>query len=237
MSIAVSSSAQPATKPGQPAELRLVAYVNTGSAVSPSSRALMRTIDVIGSLLLILLLSPLMLLLALLVKRSSPGPAIFRHERIGRGGVPFVMLKFRSMSEGTHQRVLQDPELRRTYEANGFKLAAGDPSITPLGRVIRRTSLDELPQLFNVLRGEMSLVGVRPIEDGQLRARSPYDQDLYTVHRPGVTGLWQVEGRSLVGDEARADLDRRYLESWSAGRNLGLIVRTPRAVLLGAGAH
>jgi len=197
----------------------------------------MRLIDVSFSVGLLILLSPVLLLIALLVKRSSPGPIVFRQQRIGSDGQLFDVLKFRSMCDGTDLQLLADPELRRQYEKNNFKLQADDPRITPVGRVIRKTSFDELPQLFNVLRGEMSLVGVRPLLARELALRSPYDQELYMQHTPGLTGLWQVEGRSSVGDDDRIELDRRFLETWSPQQNLGLLARTPRAVLLGVGAH
>ena len=197
----------------------------------------MRLLDVIGALFLLIVLSPVVLLVALLVWRSSPGPVIFRQQRIGRNGQLFNVLKFRSMCDGTDLQLLTDPELRRRYEQNDFKLQADDPRITPVGRVIRKTSVDELPQLFNVLRGDMSLVGVRPLLARELALRSHYDQEMYMQHLPGLTGLWQVEGRSSVGDDARAELDRRFLEAWSPQQNLALLVRTPRAVLLGVGAH
>ena len=220
----------------RPVDLRLVSNVEVVSSVSVAERRMMRTIDVVCSLLLLVLLAPVMAVVAILVKRSSPGPFIFRQERVGRGGDVFEVFKFRSMADGTDRQVLDDPELRRRYEANDFKLQADDPRITPIGRFIRKTSLDELPQLFNVLRGEMSLVGVRPLLARELALRSPYDQELYALHAPGLTGLWQVEGRSMVGDDARVDLDRRFLEEWSRGPTVGLIMRTPGGVV-GVGAH
>ena len=218
-------------------ELQLVPNIAVRSTVPIASRRLMRLVDVIGALFLLIMLSPVVLLVALLVWRSSPGPVIFRQQRIGRGGQLFNVLKFRSMCDGADLQLMSNPDLRRLYERNDFKLPADDPRITPIGRVIRRMSLDELPQLCNVLRGEMSLVGVRPIEAGQLALRSPYDQEMYMQHLPGLTGLWQVEGRSSIGDDARVELDRRFLETWSPQQNLALLVRTPRVVLLGVGAH
>lgn len=218
-------------------ELQLVPNIAVRSSVPNANRRLMRLVDVVGALFLLIVLSPVVLLVALLVWRSSPGPVIFRQQRIGRNGRLFNVLKFRSMCDGTDLQLLTDPELCRRYEQNNFKLEADDPRITPVGRVIRKTSLDELPQLFNVLRGDMSLVGVRPLLPRELALRSRYDQEMYMHHLPGLTGLWQVEGRSSVGDDARVDLDRRFLEAWSPRQNLGLLARTPRAVLLGVGAH
>jgi lipopolysaccharide/colanic/teichoic acid biosynthesis glycosyltransferase len=237
MTSALTTSSRPASHLDHHVELHLVSNVEVRSTVSTGSRLVMRAIDVVGALVLLVLFSPVMAVVAILVKRSSPGAIIFRQERIGKDGRLFDVFKFRSMAAGTDAQVLNDPELRRRYEQNNFKLDAADPRITRVGRVIRKTSLDEMPQLVNVLRGDMSLVGVRPLLARELALRSPYDQELYALHRPGLTGLWQVEGRSSVGHEDRADLDRRYLECWSAPANVGLLIRTPRAVLCGAGAH
>jgi exopolysaccharide production protein ExoY len=168
---------------------------------------------------------------------TSHGPAIFRQSRVGLGAQSFEVLKFRTMDDGTHDHVLNDPDLRRSYETNDFKLPSDDPRITRVGRFLRRTSLDELPQLVNVLRGQMSLVGVRPLLPQELQIRSRHDRELYAHHRPGLTGLWQIEGRSTVGDSDRIELDRRYLEGWSVRSNVKILLRTPRAVLFGAGAH
>jgi lipopolysaccharide/colanic/teichoic acid biosynthesis glycosyltransferase len=202
-----------------------------------SSRRLSRVLDIAVGLPLLIVCAPLMLVIAVLVKATSRGPVIFRQSRVGLGAESFEVLKFRTMANGTHAEVLDDPELRRLYEANDFKLPSDDPRITRVGRFLRRTSLDELPQLVNVLRGQMSLVGVRPIEYEQLALRSPYDQALYHHHKPALTGLWQVEGRSAYRDSHRVDLDRRCLEQWSVRSNLKILLRTPKAVLAGAGAH
>jgi lipopolysaccharide/colanic/teichoic acid biosynthesis glycosyltransferase len=205
--------------------------------VSMGSRRLNRALDIMFGLALLILFAPLMLVIAVLVGVTSHGPAIFRQSRVGLGAESFEVLKFRTMANGTHAEVLDDPELRLLYEANDFKLPSDDPRITRFGRFLRRTSLDELPQFVNVLKGEMSLVGVRPIEYDQLALRSPYDQALYHNHRPALTGLWQVEGRSAYRDSHRVDLDRRCLEQWSVRSNLKILLRTPKAVLAGAGAH
>ena len=141
-----------------------------------------------------------MLLLAIAVKRSSPGPVFFRQERIGQNGRPFSVLKFRSMRTGAHADLVRDPIAHRRYQENGFKLDADDPRITPIGRFIRATSLDELPQLINVLAGEMSLVGIRPLLAEEVDLRSDYDRACYQAMKPGMTGLWQVSGRSSVGN-------------------------------------
>jgi lipopolysaccharide/colanic/teichoic acid biosynthesis glycosyltransferase len=202
-----------------------------------SSRRLSRVLDIAVGLPLLIVCAPLMLVIAVLVKATSRGPVIFRQSRVGLGAESFEVLKFRTMANGTHAEVLDDPELRRLYEANDFKLPSDDPRITRVGRFLRRTSLDELPQLVNVLRGQMSLVGVRPLLQQELQIRCRHDRELYAHHRPGLTGLWQVAGRSTVGDTDRIELDRRYLEGWSVRSNVKILLRTPRAVLFGAGAH
>ncbi|WP_395156886.1 sugar transferase [Ilumatobacter sp.] len=223
----------------QPVLLRLVTTQPTLDlpSVTVTSRRISRAIDVVAATILLVVSAPVMAVIALLVKLTSPGPAIFRQQRVGLGGELFEVLKFRTMANGTHAAVLDDPELRALYELNDFKLASDDPRITKIGRFLRRTSLDELPQLVNVLRGQMSLVGVRPLLQNELELRSRHDRDLYVHHRPGLTGLWQIEGRSSVGATDRIKLDRSYLENWSVRSNVKILLRTPRAVLFGHGAH
>ncbi len=206
-------------------------------SVSARSRRLNRAVDVAVALAVLVVAAPVMLAIAAAIRFTSPGPVIFRQQRVGRGGRLFEVLKFRTMANGTHDEVLNDPEMRAIYELNDFKLPGDDPRITRVGRWLRRTSLDELPQLVNVLRGEMGLVGVRPIEYEQLVSRPQYDQDLYCYHRPALTGLWQVAGRSEYRDTHRIELDRQCLEQWSVRENFKILVRTPKAVLAGAGAH
>lgn len=205
--------------------------------VKPVDRALMRAIDVVGSLLLLVILAPIALASAVAVRLTSQGPVIFRQKRVGMGGEIFEVLKFRTMENGTHDKVLADSNLYELYKANDFKLPAEAAMTTSVGKWLRRTSMDEIPQLVNVLRGEMGLVGVRPIELEQLDERSVYDQALYRSHRPALTGVWQVEGRSEFRDEHRIELDRRTLEGWGLLTNVSLLLRTPFAVLRGAGAH
>ena len=200
-------------------------------------RIAMRTIDVVGAGVLLVLLAPVGLVAWALISMTSRGPAIFRQDRVGRGGDLFEVLKFRTMFDGTHQAVLDDPFVRRRYEANDFKLRPDDPQITRIGRWLRKSSIDEIPQLVNVLRGEMSLVGVRPLLERELAIRPEYDQRLYRCHLPGLTGLWQIGGRSAVGDHDRIALDREYLQTWSMRSNISILLRTPWAVIRGAGAH
>lgn len=190
-----------------------------------------RALDITISLMALIVLLPVMLLLAIAVKRSSPGPVFFRQERIGQNGRPFSVLKFRSMRTGAHADLVRDPIAHRRYQENGFKLDADDPRITRIGRFIRATSLDELPQLINVLAGEMSLVGIRPLLAEEVDLRSDYDRACYQAMKPGMTGLWQVSGRSSVGNCDRHALDRTYIETWSLRADLRVLLRTPIAVL------
>lgn len=214
-----------------------VVLAQTLPSVSQRSRRLNRVVDVVAAVVGLVVAAPVMLAIAIAIRATSTGPVIFRQRRVGQGGRMFDVLKFRTMRNGTHDEVLADPEMRAIYELNDFKLPGDDPRITSVGRWLRRTSLDELPQLINILRGEMGLVGVRPIEYEQLALRPQYDQDLYRYHRPALTGLWQVAGRSEYRDTHRIELDRQCLEQWSVRENFRILVRTPRAVLAGAGAH
>jgi len=196
----------------------------------PGHRA-KRVLDITISLLALIILAPVMLAVAIAVKLNSPGPALFRQERVGQNGRTFSLAKFRSMRHGADADLVRDAGAHRRYQENGFKLAADDPSITRVGRFIRATSLDELPQLLNVLAGEMSLVGIRPVVADQLALRPAYDQACYRALKPGMTGLWQVSGRSSVEHGDRAALDREYIETWSVEADLRVLVRTPIAVL------
>jgi len=209
-------------------------------------RATKRLIDVLGSLALLVLLSPVFLVIAAAIKLTSQGPTLFRQKRIGEHGTPFTFLKFRSMyvnnDASQHKEYVRQLIAGQAAKqpANGagegvFKLT-NDPRITPVGNFLRRTSLDELPQFLNVLRGDMSLVGPRP--------PVPYEVENYAVwHRrrlleakPGITGLWQVEGRSRVGFDDMVRLDLRYAKNCSPWLDLKILVQTPKAVIAGNGA-
>jgi lipopolysaccharide/colanic/teichoic acid biosynthesis glycosyltransferase len=205
-----------------------------------------RSIDLLGALAGLLVLAPLLLVIAAAVKLSSPGPVIFRQLRIGYRGKLFPMYKFRSMAvaadPGLHQSYVSDliaagePAGGRTGEPTEFKIRR-DPRVTRVGRFLRRWSLDELPQLFNVLRGDMSLVGPRPdpsyAREGYARW---YHRRMLDV-KPGITGLWQVEGRSRVTYRTMVRMDLRYSRSLSLRADLKLLARTLRAVLSGRGAY
>ena len=215
----------------------LVALGESTVRVSSTARQVMRVIDVVVASVSLIVLSPLVLAASVLIAMTSRGPVIFRQQRVGRDGRLFEVLKFRTMVDGTHLEVLADPVTRDVYERNDFKLPQDDPRITKVGRFLRKTSLDEVPQLVNVIRGEMGLVGVRPLLERELKLRPEHDRQLYYLQRPGLTGLWQIAGRSMVGDLDRFALDREYLQTWSVRTNVRILLRTPRAVLRGAGAH
>lgn len=193
-------------------------------------RAVKRWLDVPVALLGIVLTSPLWLLCILGIAISMPGPLFYAHSRIGRGGRSFKLLKFRSMVEDADKQQL---------DLEGFdeqmKLKA-DPRITPLGRVMRKLSLDELPQLINILRGELSLVGPRPIVADELARYGHWGRLLLTVP-PGLSGLWQVSGRSDVSYQRRVDFDLYYINNWSLGLDLVILARTLPAVLSRKGAY
>jgi exopolysaccharide biosynthesis polyprenyl glycosylphosphotransferase len=197
-----------------------------------------RATDALLGGVLLLLLSPLMAVVALLVKLTSSGPVIFSQARLGQGGRRFRIFKFRTMRADAEDLLQRTPELRRKYEQNNFKLPEGeDIRVTPLGRILRATSLDELPQLINVLRGEMSLVGPRPIVPDELLRYGDYGSLLLMV-KPGMTGNWQVSGRSRLVDYAdRVRLDMEYLRDQSFGADLEILIRTVGAVARMDGAH
>ena len=196
--------------------------------------AVKRAFDILVSAILIALLAIPGLIVALLVRLTSPGPAIYRNPRIGVGEGEFAMLKFRSMYQDAE---LQQAELEDQNEADGpiFKIR-DDPRITPIGRILRRFSIDELPQLWNVLRGEMSLVGPRPLPLRDYERLEPWHRGRYRV-LPGITGLWQVSGRSALGFDDLVRLDFYYVENWSIWLDIEIIARTPLAVLRGQGAY
>jgi exopolysaccharide biosynthesis polyprenyl glycosylphosphotransferase len=194
---------------------------------------LKRAFDVAGSLILLLLFSPVLLLIALAVKLTSRGPVIYRSRRPGIGGEPFSCLKFRTMYGDAEHR---QPELERANEKGGaiFKIKR-DPRVTPVGQFLRRWSLDELPQLFNVLRNEMSLVGPRPLPQRDFDRLDDWHRKRYRV-LPGITGLWQVSGRSELDFDELVRLDFLYLENWSVFLDLSILLKTIPAVFKAKGA-
>jgi exopolysaccharide biosynthesis polyprenyl glycosylphosphotransferase len=195
--------------------------------LTPRATFVKRALDVAGSLLGIVLAAPPMLLIAALVKATSKGPVLFRQKRIGREGKPFYMLKFRSMHEDADRR---KDELRDRNEAEGLFKIADDPRITRIGRTLRRTSLDELPQLFNVLLGEMSLVGPRPLvpeEDRQIQGW--HRRRLHLT--PGITGPWQVLGSARIPLREMVTIDYLYVANWSLWGDIKVLLRTVAAMV------
>lgn len=202
-----------------------------------SSRILKRSFDIVGSISIIMILSPLLIYICTKVKKDG-GPAIYGHERIGKGGKPFKCLKFRSMvtnsKEVLEHLLATDATAKQEWDST-FKLK-NDPRITKIGGFLRRTSLDELPQLFNVLKGEMSLVGPRPIITAELE-RYNEEVDYYLLSKPGMTGLWQVSGRSDVDYETRVYLDAWYVKNWSMWNDIAILFKTIGVVLKRDGAY
>jgi exopolysaccharide biosynthesis polyprenyl glycosylphosphotransferase len=190
--------------------------------LTKSSKYMKRCLDIFVSFAALVVFAPLIALIALAIKVTSPGPVLFRQKRIGRHGVAFEMLKFRSMYEGSDELREQLAELN---EADGLFKIEDDPRVTSIGRIIRRTSLDELPQLFNVLRGEMSLVGPRPlVVDEDARVRGWLRRRLDVI--PGMTGIWQVLGSSRIPLHEMVKIDYLYRANWSLWLDIKILLRT-----------
>jgi Undecaprenyl-phosphate galactose phosphotransferase WbaP len=215
----------------------IVMLVSQSNLARPLSRVMKWSFDQIAALILMLLLAPLLCTLAVLVRRDG-GPALFRHRRIGASGRTFDCIKFRTMvvdADQTLRRAIQqDPDAAAEW-ASTQKLR-NDPRVTPIGRFLRRSSLDELPQLLNVLRGEMSLVGPRPIVQAEV-ARYGSDIEHYYAARPGLTGLWQVSGRNDISYTRRVRLDVWYVRNWTLWHDIAILFKTIPAVFLQRGAH
>ena len=195
---------------------------------------LKRLIDVTFSLVALVVFAPLMVAAAAAVKLSSPGPVFFRQERVGQNGIAFRVMKFRSMCADAEREVAELMEQNGGYRP--FYKIRCDPRVTAVGKFLRRTSIDELPQFFNVLRGHMSIVGPRP----QVRAEvDQYEQAHYRrlLVKPGITGLWQVSGRSDLPWHRAVRLDVRYVDEWSLAKDLSIMARTVKVVLSSRGAY
>jgi lipopolysaccharide/colanic/teichoic acid biosynthesis glycosyltransferase len=208
-------------------------------------RALKRGMDILGSLVLLILLSPVFFVIAAAVKLTSRGPILFRQKRIGEHGTAFTFLKFRSMyvnndasqhKEYVRQLIAGQAAKQTNGAGEGIFKLTNDPRITPVGNFLRRSSLDELPQFFNVLKGDMSLVGPRPPVPYEVEAYATWHRRRLLEAKPGITGLWQVEGRSRVGFDDMVRLDLRYARHSSPWLDLKILVQTPRAVIAGNGA-
>jgi lipopolysaccharide/colanic/teichoic acid biosynthesis glycosyltransferase len=220
--------------------------------------AIKRLIDVVGSAIGLILSTPIFLVIAGLIKLTSEGPVFFRQQRIGQHGTPFTFLKFRTMftnnDHSVHKEFVQQliagkvkPSSNGNGNGNGNRNGNGnghgvykiksDPRVTRIGSFLRRSSLDELPQLINVLKGEMSLVGPRPPVRYEVEAYEIWHRGRLMEAKPGITGLWQVNGRSRVKFDEMVRLDIRYARTWSLWLDIKILLRTPHAVLLGEGAY
>jgi lipopolysaccharide/colanic/teichoic acid biosynthesis glycosyltransferase len=222
-------------------------YMSGGTRCAPSGegvvkqpcikRSCKRVVDLALGVGCLVAVSPVLLLVALAVKTTSPGPIFFRQTRLGRDMREIVVYKFRTMRLDAEERLRSDPELLSEYLRNGHKLPADrEVRLSPIGRLLRQSSIDELPQLINVLQGRMSLVGPRPVLPTE--GHTLYGSNLATClsMRPGMTGLWQVSGRSLVTGTERARLDLEYVRSWSLKGDFGILLRTCRVVVSREGA-
>ncbi len=197
-----------------------------------------RVMDIVSSIILIIVFLPVLIITAIIIKLTSPGPVIFKQKRVGQNK-EFDMFKFRSMRVGDNDKFLKEnyPELWKKYKANDWKLSAKeDPRITPIGRFIRSTSIDEMPQFINVLKGEMSLVGPRAYRDEELKEYAKkypktraYIADIRSV-KPGITGPWQVSGRNELPFEKRSKMDSDYIKNRSLREELLIILKTPFAM-------
>jgi len=206
-----------------------------------------RVMDIVGSALAPILLSPVFLLLAILIKLTSRGPVFYRQQRVGQYGVPFMFLKFRSMIASTDATIHKE-YVRKFISGEAEQTAAdgnqkvvykitNDPRVTWIGRIMRRTSLDELPQFFHVLTGVMSLVGPRPPIPYEIEAYDIWHRRRVLEAKPGITGLWQVHGRSKTTFDEMVRMDLRYSRTWSPLLDVKILLQTPRAVFSGDGAY
>jgi len=229
-------------KPGQRGTRRLYPDVVEQHNSRKFPLLLKRLLDIAGSIAALILFSPLFLLISLAIKLTSMGPVFFRQERVGKRGVPFGCLKFRTM------HVNNDPKIHQEYVANlirgdaapngesGVFKIANDPRVNSVGQFLRKSSLDELPQFINVLKGEMSLVGPRPPIPYELEAYDLWHRRRVLEAKPGITGLWQVKGRSRTTFDEMVRLDLQYSRSWSLWLDFKILLETPRAVFSGKGA-
>jgi exopolysaccharide biosynthesis polyprenyl glycosylphosphotransferase len=216
--------------------------------LDPGRLAVKRAFDLVAACLGVLILAPVYAAVALIIKLDSPGPVLYRHERIGRFGHPLRVCKFRTMhlehcrgesyggadAEDRFQQLMEDPELKKQF-TESQKLTS-DPRVSRVGGFLRRTSLDELPQLFNVIRGDLSLVGPRAITSDELH-RYGRQAKVLLATKPGITGFWQINGRSAISYDERVWLDMAYVENWSLALDLMILAKTFRVILSSQGAY
>lgn len=211
------------------------------TAISPAvaranclALAAKRAFDIVGSLALLVLLSPLFLVIAIAIKLDTPGPVLYKRRLIGQGDKPFMAFKFRSMVANAHELLTQNPALLQQYQQN-LKIAS-DPRITRVGRILRKTTLDELPQLINILKGEMSLVGPRILGDIELARFGEYRNKVLSV-KPGMAGLWIASGRHMLPFERRVELEMEYIDRWSLWLDIKILFKSALAVIRMVGAE
>ncbi|OFW37984.1 MAG: hypothetical protein A3J28_04415 [Acidobacteria bacterium RIFCSPLOWO2_12_FULL_60_22] len=236
-----------AQEPKKPADFTLYPDLTVHDDSKRLPRILKRTLDIAGSVAALLLLSPLFLIISGLLKLTSKGPILFRQERMGQFGTRFQFLKFRSMVDGNdatiHKEYVrslisgQNGVAQRSAKQTSVYKLTEDPRITPIGRLLRRTSLDELPQFWNVLTGDMSLVGPRPPIPYETLSYDIWHRRRVLEAKPGITGLWQVNGRSSTSFNDMVRLDLKYAKAWSLGLDIKILLRTPGVVLFGDGAY
>jgi len=198
------------------------------------SLVIKRAIDIIGSLVLLVLLSPLLLVIAVAIKLDTPGPIFYKRRLIGQGGKPFMVFKFRSMVANAHELLTQNPTLLQQYQQD-LKIAH-DPRVTRVGGILRQTTLDELPQLINVLKGDMSLVGPRMLGDVELARFGEYRDKVLSV-KPGMAGLWVASGRHTLPFERRIELEMEYVDRWSLWLDIKVLLASVLIVIRRVGAE
>jgi len=231
---------------GRPADRRLYPDLTRQDIATKAFRSIKRVTDILGSAFALLVLSPILIVIGAVIKLTSKGPILYKQDRVGQYGARFTFLKFRSMYFKSDAKIHRD-YIRQLISAKKdhqqpdgseavYKIK-NDPRVTPVGRFLRKTSLDELPQFFNVLKGEMSLVGPRPPIPYEVEAYDVWHRRRFLEAKPGITGLWQVEGRSRTKFDEMVRLDLKYLKTWSPWLDIKILWRTPRAVLRGDGAY
>lgn len=232
--------------PQRPSDPKLYPDLEKRDGASKFYLITKRILDIVGSGIGLVLFAPVFLVIAAAIKLNSKGPVFFRQQRVGQFGTPFVFLKFRSMyvnngsqihKEYVQQFISGNAERQSAGNGQGVYKLTKDPRVTRVGAFLRKTSLDELPQLINVLRGEMSLVGPRPAIPYEVEAYQVWHRRRVLEAKPGITGLWQVSGRSRVGFDEMVRLDVRYAMQRSLWFDLKILLMTPRAVLSGGGAY
>ncbi|MCM2504066.1 sugar transferase [Aureimonas altamirensis] len=213
-------------------------FARSEGQTPPIGGAIKRTFDLTAAVLALIILAPLFFLIGALVKASDGGSILYGHKRIGRNGETFRCLKFRTMVENgdevLQQHLRTDPQALAEWTAT--RKLQNDPRVTRVGQVLRKLSLDELPQILNIVRGEMSVVGPRPVVSEELDYYGPA-AEFYLASRPGLTGLWQVSGRNDVSYAARVAFDTHYVQNWSLATDLAIIIKTVPAVVASRGSY